>query len=336
MKNIMIVIGIVLILALTACSNSSPTGSVIIGDVTEKPAYSFGGPKNIDMLPILADNLGFFEDYGLNMERNDIQTGKRVMDALIKGDMDFGVLVDSNIAFIKLQDDNPGIEVIAIIEEKFDDAIIAQKNRGIYSPEDLKGKRIGITAGTTSHMFALFYLTDKGINPSEVEFVNMPPPSIQAALINGNLDAGSIWQPYRYNVIKELGDDVVEFNDKEVYKSFAIIAVRKDFAQENPEVIDRFLRAIIEAEEYYDQHPDEVIQMMSEETDIPLDVLKTVWSEYILEISLKDELLDLIKNEGKRIIESEEAFRNKKLPDYEDSFNPVFLEKIDASRVEWD
>jgi len=41
--------------------------------VNENIVYKWGGPKTLELLPILAQEKGFFSDEGLNTERNDIQ-----------------------------------------------------------------------------------------------------------------------------------------------------------------------------------------------------------------------------------------------------------------------
>lgn len=326
--NLLTVILIVSILALAGCSNTAITGEVV-----REQTYAFGGPANINMLGIIAKDMGIFDKYGIKAERVDILTGKMAMDALINGNIDFGILVDSNIAFINFQGD-PGIEVIAIVVDKSDDSIVGLKDK-ISSAEDLRGKRIGITKGTTSHVFAVSYLKDRGIDISEVEFVNMPPPSIQAAVINGNLDAGSLWQPFKYNVEKTRGDEVISLNDRDVYVARIFIAVRKDFAKQNPEAVEAFLRSLIEVEEHYKSDAKEFREKMAEELEMPLEIIDVIWDEYDFHVHMDRDVLDTVEAEAEWIVELEE-YKGKQIPDYESSFNPNFLQKIDPERVNWD
>ncbi|HYN23008.1 MAG TPA: ABC transporter substrate-binding protein, partial [Thermoanaerobaculia bacterium] len=77
----------------------------------------WGGPKNISMLPLIAERKGFFKAEGLNTRPNYLQTGKLAMDAVVSRDLDFGVLVDTNIAFVKFQE-GADIRVVANIIKK--------------------------------------------------------------------------------------------------------------------------------------------------------------------------------------------------------------------------
>lgn len=298
----------------------------------KKSTIIWGCPKNIAMLPILAQVKGFFAKEGLNAQRQDIQTGKMAMDGLINGSIDFGVLVETNIAFIKFQ---PGVDlkIICIISEKFDDAIMARKDHGITNPKDLEGKRLGLTYATTSHAFAIQYLMAKGVDLSEVTIVNMPPPSIQAALINGELDAGSLWQPFRYNVAATLKDSSIEMKDTTTYKAYAIIVARGDYLQKHKNETVRFFKALIRAEQYLKKNLKESQQILSKEIAIPLDILKTVWNEYYLKIHMSKELLSSIEKEGKWIVETQSEFEGKGIPNYKEVFALEYLKIVDRKRV---
>ena len=311
-----------LTLAISSCSSTDSNQT----DIT------WGGPKNISMLPILAQEQGYFAEAGLDADRQDIQTGKQTLDTLISGNIDFGIIVEPTIAYIKFQ---PGtdIKVIAVIQEKFDDAIVARKDKGINSAKDLEGKTLGLTYTTTAQMFAVEYLQSQGVDLDKVKIMNMPPPAIQAAVVNGELDAGSMWQPFRYNTASALGDDGIVMNDP-VYKAYAIVAVREDFAAENPEAIEHFLEAIIQAEAYLEENPQAAQEILAREIDIPLEVLELAWEEYNVGVSLSGGLLETITKQGEWVAATDPEFQDQPLPNYEEVVAPEFLKEIDSKRVQ--
>ena len=303
---------------------------LVSGCSSSEDSITWGGPKNISMLPILAQEQGYFAEAGLDATRQDIQTGKQTLDTLISGKIDFGVVVEPTIATIKFQ---PGtdIKVIAVIQEKFDDAIVARKDKGINSAKDLEGKTLGLTYTTTAEVFAVEYLESQGVDLSKVKITNMPPPAIQAAVVNGELDAGSMWQPFRYNTATALGEDGIVMNDP-LYKAYAIVAVREDFAEENPEVVESYLKALIEADTYLQENPQQAQEILAREIDIPLDVLQLAWEEYDVGVGLSKGLLEAITKEGKWVATQPE-FKGKPLPDYQEVIDPQFLKAIDSKRV---
>ncbi|MBF0555211.1 MAG: NrtA/SsuA/CpmA family ABC transporter substrate-binding protein [Nitrospirae bacterium] len=299
--------------------------------VTAGDQVKLGGPKNISMAAIVAEKEGYFRSEGLNVESSNIQTGKVAMDALLSGNIDFAIIVDTNIAFVKFQ---PGsdIEIICSIGTKFDDGIVARKDKGIQSIKDLKGKTVAVTTGTTNHIFAYRLLAQNGLE-KDVKFMNLTPPAIQASLLTGDIAAGSIWEPFRYNVMKQLNSNAVEFVDPNAYKAYAIVAVRKKYAEEHGQEIVKFLNALIRGEEFIRKHRDEAIGILAHEMDMDKNVLKAIWKEYDVSVMLEPGMLQTIKSEGKWIKETQRGFDDRPVPSYDDVVNPAFLKKIAPQRV---
>jgi len=291
-----------------------------------------GGPKNIAMLVIIADRKGFFSKAGANVDFEPVQTGKIAMDALISGDLDLGVLVDSNIAFIGYQK-SADVQVIASISEKYDDAIIARKDKGITKPKDLVGKKVAYLPATTSHIYLARYLAEQQIDMNKLELRTMTPPAMQAAMLNGTVDAASVWQPFRYNVKKALGDKVVEFNSKDAYVAYALIAARAGTIEKHRDNIKKVINAVMLSEDWIKNNKDEGIAILAEELKMDKGVLASVWDEYKLTVRLDQGLLKLIEDEGKWISETQESFKGKPVPSYKAAVNPEILRDLSADRV---
>jgi ABC-type nitrate/sulfonate/bicarbonate transport system substrate-binding protein len=295
---------------------------------TDSSTYTFGGSKNINVLPIIAKHQGYFRKYGLNMERKDTITAAEAKEQLVNGEIDFATIVDTNIGFTF--EDIPNIEVIAVIEEKFDDVIIADAS--IKNPKDLEGKKLAITPFTTNHAFAVFYLINNRVDLSKVEFIHMSPPEIREALLNGEIDAGSIWQPGRYDIIKERKNQVRTFNDPLAYTAFVMIGVQKSFSKDNPEVVENFLKALLDSEEYVKNNLEETQNIMSEELGIPLSTLVQTWDEYIFDVSLGQELVLTLEDEARWAIKND-LVEADKIPNYLDYIYIDALEEIKPEAV---
>lgn len=294
-------------------------------------SVSWGGPKNISMLPIIAEQKGFFSKEGLNIKRQDIQTGKLAMDAVNSGSIDIGVIVDTNIAFIKFQPAK--LKVVAVIAEKSDDSIIARKDKGITNAKQLEGKKVGVTFGTTSQAMTMAYLQSKGVNISKVNFVNQPPPALQTALIKGDIDAAALWQPLRFNTKIALKDNALELRDNPPHKANVLVVVREDYAKNHQKEINHFLKAMIDAEEYTQKNQKEAQGILAAEVGIPANVLSTSWNEYSLNVSMTKNLLTELENQGKWIIGNQAEFKQKSLPKYGEALAPEFLKQVKAEKV---
>jgi ABC-type nitrate/sulfonate/bicarbonate transport system substrate-binding protein len=287
---------------------------------------SWGGPKNISMLPLIAEKKGFFVQSGLDAKRQDLQTGKLAMDALNSGKLDIGILVDTNIAFGKFQPMK--LKVVAVISEKTDDAIIARKDKGVTDAKQLVG-----TFGSTSHAMAIDYLQQNGIALDSVTFVNQPPPALQAALTKGDIDAAALWQPFRFNVKAALQDNAFEMNPNQPHKAYALVVVREDYAKQHKAEIAQFLKGLVQAEQYAKQNQQDAQSILSEQVGIPANVLSASWQDYNLDVNMSKGFLTSIEKQGKWIIESQPEFSQKPLPQYAEILAPEYLKELDSARV---
>ena len=292
---------------------------------------SLTASKNIwSALPIIAKQKGFFEEEGLDVSINYVQTAKFSMDALVAGQSDFAAVVDVNLAYLGYTG-NINVSTVATIVEAYDGAIVARKNEGILSPSDLKGKSIGILQGTTSQIFADRFLVKHNLSANDVKIVNLSPISIQTSISQGKLDAGSLWQPFIYNISGFWGDDnVIIFNDPTVYTGYMNIAIKKDWGEHNKDKVLSFLRALKKAETYISNNKNEAQQTISDEIGLDLFIVKKIWSEYKFNLNLnKPILLEQIVAESKWIKETQKGFHSKELPDlYEQYIDSSFLAQI--------
>ncbi len=88
-------------------------------------------------------------------------------------------------------------------------AIIARKDLGISSSDDLKGTKIGVTTGTNMVFFMDSLLLVHGMAKKEIEVVALKPEEIFDAL--GRVAAVSAWNPYLIRLQKELAGRELTF-----------------------------------------------------------------------------------------------------------------------------
>jgi ABC-type nitrate/sulfonate/bicarbonate transport system substrate-binding protein len=326
-----ILAGVAVLAATTWWFNRSITITRTPVDRAMRPVV-WGGPKNISMLPILAEQQGFFKAEGLDARPNYVQTGKIAMDAVVSRDLQLGVIVDVNIGFVKFQD-GANVAVVAGVMDKFDDAIVARKDMGIEKPQDLEGKELAILPGTTSHRFADLFIDFYKLDRSRIKILNLAPPAIQASLLSRQIPAGSVWQPFRYNVQQQLGDKAVQMNDRRIYRSRCLLAVRTDFAGDYRAEIRAFLRALIKAEGFARNNRETAIGILARELSMEPTILAAVWDEYILGVTLDPALPQVFSDTGAWVVRSQKGFEGRQVPSYADVVDPSFLKEVAPQRL---
>lgn len=118
---------------------------------------------------------------------------------------------------------------------------------GLRSPVALKGKRVAIPgpAGFAEYSTALA-LRSVGLDITDVELVNLPPPETAAALINGSIDAGWVIEPFLTTLQRD-GSIVALEDTWDRGVQFGMVAANGDFVRQEPEAAARFLAAWLRA-----------------------------------------------------------------------------------------
>ena len=161
-------------------------------------------PVRIGYLPIVASlplytaqENGYFEEQGINIEAIQIQTSNQIIEALIRGDIDIGIGL-SSVPILAVESKDPGkIKVFSVSDLTTDrpfDYIITNKEE-ITSIKDLEGKKIGVFPGSTAKKFVKKYLQNAEINITNTKWVDITPPNQLPALYSGSIDALHSYEP---------------------------------------------------------------------------------------------------------------------------------------------
>jgi ABC-type nitrate/sulfonate/bicarbonate transport system substrate-binding protein len=228
---------------------------------------------------------GFFTEEGLDVTSQPYITGKPAMDAVIEGKADLATTSDTVFMFAAME--NKKITAIAVIAvSNKNAAILARKDRGISKLSDLKGKRIGVVRGGISDYFAGVFLTVSGVDGKEVRIIDLKAEELAAALTTGRVDAVSIWQPALLKLQKELGNKGHTFYGETFFSSAICMSGLQDFVTEHPGAVRKFLRALIKAETFAKQYPEESRRLMAGLIKTDEAILGEIWDSYDYQVGL--------------------------------------------------
>lgn len=312
MKKIFIITLIACFGFLFSCNNHKPKSSE-----KELSKVTFATSKNMWCgLGLIAYEKGFFKKEGLDVDIKFLDAGRYCLDALVSNSSDFATIVEVNIAYFGYTG-NTSIINIASIVSSTSSGIIANKSSGIEKPEDLKGKKLALSPGTTSDIFANRFIAKYGISQNEIDIRKIQPLAMQGAMVSGGVDAASTWDPHIYNISKSLGDNVIVFRDPEVYTGYMLVAVKKEWAAENKETVFAFIKALKKAEQFARINIGEAQQIVATTINLDLEIVKATWDDHKMILKLdKNELLKAIRSEGEWFYENMEGYKDKEIPDY--------------------
>jgi ABC-type nitrate/sulfonate/bicarbonate transport system substrate-binding protein len=141
---------------------------------------------------------------------------------------------------------------------------------GISRVADLKGKRIGVAIGSTSHYHTLQALTQNGMKVDDVRLVNLTPANMPPAYAAGQIDAAFVWEPNIGAIEREGAKPVATTKSLGMITGGGWVA-RKAFAAQSPETVQRFLSAWDQAQKDYKADPANVRQHEAKRVGLPPD-----------------------------------------------------------------
>ena len=153
---------------------------------------------------------------------------------------------------IKFRDQKRGatLKAVFMVYNKPPSAIVARKSRGITTPKDLEGKKLGAPAGDAAFAEWPIFVQTTGIDASKVMIVNVGFAVREPILADGQVDAITGFSFSSYFTLTDRGvpvDDIVVMlmGDYGLKLYSNAIIVNAKFAAENPEAVRGFLRAYL-------------------------------------------------------------------------------------------
>jgi NitT/TauT family transport system substrate-binding protein len=194
---------IALALALTACSGESDADENDAGGSSDvvRIGYIPGPAPAMNLL--LADERGYFDDAGLQVELTPFQTGISLSNALTGGSIDVGVM---GAVVANFPARGQGKLFLLNNLEADIQQIWAAPGSGIESIEDLAGQEVATTTGSAAHLLLHVALTANGMSTDDVEIVNLDMPAVANTFVTGGVPAAALWAPFDTQVEDEMPD----------------------------------------------------------------------------------------------------------------------------------
>jgi len=255
----------------------------------EKITIAYSTASNA-ILMYIALAKDYFAQEGLNVTPQPHDFGKPALQEVIDGKADIATVGDTPIVFAVMN--GKKILTLAVIQtSNKNEAIVARRDRGIAKPSDLKGKKIGLTLGTTGHFFMEAFLQANGIDKKHVKIIGMKPDEMAAALTTGKVDAVSTWNPTLIQLKKKLGSEGILFFGESLYTEHFCVVAGQEYVKKNPGATKKVLRALVKAETFVQQHPEESRRLVAKFIKTDKVTLNEIWDIFTLRVSLDQALI---------------------------------------------
>lgn len=134
--------------------------------------------------------------------------------------------------------------------------VMVPKDSKATSLLDLRGKIFARPSKYSNQYLVLTKLMDDlGMSPDEIDFRDMPPPDMPAALAAGEIDAYFVGEPHAAKA--ELnGTGRVLYHAKDIWPGFVscVLVVRQELIDDHPEIVRDLVRGIAESGEWAERN----------------------------------------------------------------------------------
>lgn len=225
---------------------------------------------------------GIFKKNGLDVTMTLVAINSNIPAALLSDSIQIGGPTPS----VFLQAVDGGLDLVAVAgasstsKATFDTAgVVVAADSGIKTPQDFVGKKVG-APGIGAFLQVLFskWLIDNGVDPAEVDFVEVTFPTMNDTLKSGAVDAVVTAEPMMSRIISTGTGEVAGYYLETLPERRPAIfyAATREWADANPEAIAAFRASIEEAAKIVNEDAEKGRQAIANFTKIPMEVLSTM------------------------------------------------------------
>ena len=286
----------------------------------------------------VAQEKGFFRDQGLEVDIRHASSGEH-LKLLVAGDVDFTTADSASV--LKRRSD-PGLSIVAfaLFGQRGQQAFVALKDSGIQTPKDWEGKTFGYKTSQPPDYLAILKAND--VDRSKIKEVRVGfDPRI---LTERKVDILAVFKSVEPDKIRRLGFEVNLWSaaDYGVPSMGLTYITRQDLSQQDPDKVERFLKATLKGLQYAFDNREEAL-------DIVLEYAPNEdrgHQRFMLETEMEDTVSQLTRERGLGWMDDgqwrglyQQLLEFEALPepfDYRAAYTDRFLRAVyDGNRLRW-
>lgn len=217
-----------------------------------------------DYTLIIAQEMGLFEKYGVEVQPVYYETFSRALPDLAAAQIDGGLFAIGDAINVARHAD---LRVVAVYDNGSFNTVVSVPE--ISQIKDLAGKRIGVQVGTSYELLISEMLASANLKISDVTLVNVDPEAVPSSL-GRTIDAGFIYEPYTTEAIAR-GNNLLLKSTEYIGLYPDVIVFRGAVVDERGEDIRAFLKAWFEAVEFRQKNPEQAQQIIADYFGLPVD-----------------------------------------------------------------
>lgn len=214
-----------------------------------------------------------------------ITSGAKQTQAMATGSVDIASVLGSSSAILAKANGAP-IEIIGAFSRGPKAYMIMSMDKNITNIKQLKGKKIAGPKGTVLNQLLVAALAKEDLTINDIEYINMDIPAATSALLSGKIDAATIAGAHSIEAQKSGAYSI--YDGEGLINPTTVIAARKAWVDDNPDLVDAYFIAHLKAIEFIDKNKDEAVLIAAKEQKISLNEASNQMKIYNFDPKLKE------------------------------------------------
>lgn len=212
----------------------------------------------------MAEQAGFTAEENLELTIIPGGVGAPPIPAVLDGSAQFGVAGGGDL--MKARSEGAPVVALAAIFQQSPVCFIAMADSGIQRPQDFVGHRVGVKQGTGTDIPYYVMLANVGVDRSDVE--ESAVGADLAPFYQGEIDVYPGFVINEPDTIRRAGYEVnvILASDYGVNEYADVLFTTEDMIAQNPDLVRRFVRAMLQGWEYAVEHSAETVDAVMQYT----------------------------------------------------------------------
>ncbi|MCU0464946.1 MAG: aliphatic sulfonate ABC transporter substrate-binding protein [Anaerolineae bacterium] len=150
-------------------------------------------------------------------------------------------------------------------------ALIVPENSPIQSLEELTGKTVAFTTGSSANYFVIEALRTVGLDFPDIVPAPLAPADARAAFDSGSIDAWVIWDPFLTIAVSQVNArPLIDSSQLEPTRGYYLAS--ELLANENPAAVQIVFDQLQETITWVRDNPEDYAEFLESETTVPAEV----------------------------------------------------------------
>ena len=270
------------IVALVSASQVARAETIEIGIGTQNTTTNTatGGIvlKELGLFEKHLPKTGKYKDVKYTLSWQNATSGPPITNGMMADNIQIGMMGDYPLLVNGATGQATGnetqlISIIAYNQFGGGNGIVVHKDTPFFEIGDLKGKNVSVPFGSAAHGMMLQALQQRKLKPDFWNLVSQSPEVGSTNLQEKRIDAHGDFVPFA-ELLPFKGFARKIFDGAETgIPTFHGVVIRKDFGEKYPEIVDGYLAALMEANDWVRKDPKRAAEKIGEWTGIAKEVV---------------------------------------------------------------